>query len=73
MPKKTNRTVQTISLVEYCHNKEMRNKFGYIIENGVGRYICGITQKEINELFPVPDIIFYQEPTNDSPNWMRDI
>jgi hypothetical protein len=58
---------------EYCHNKLARENFTFIIENGIGRYKCGTTQEQIDNLYPVPSVLFYQEPTNDSPNWMRDI
>jgi hypothetical protein len=56
-----------MSLVEYCHNREKRKKFGFVIENGAGRYTCGITEKEINDLFPTPEILFFNE--NNSPTY----
>jgi hypothetical protein len=71
MPKRTNRTVQVMSLVEYCHNREKRKKFGFVIENGAGRYTCGITEKEINDLFPTPEILFFNENSDHSGDWQK--
>jgi hypothetical protein len=54
MPKRTNRTVQVMSIAEYCHNKQARENFTFLISDGVGRYSCGTTQEEIDGMYPVP-------------------
>lgn len=73
MPKKTNRTVQVMSMSEYCHNKQARENFTFVIENGIGRYLCGTSQEKIDELYPVPNKLFYQENSNHSIDWIQDI
>ena len=73
MPKHTNRTIQVIPLPIYSFNREKRNHFTYIISNGVGRYACGITQKEIDEMYPVPNKIYIQENSNHKDDWKQDI
>jgi len=62
-----------MSLVEYCFNKRERENFTFVIENGVGRYACGTTQEEIDDLYPVPARIYYQNNSDESKNWMQDI
>lgn len=70
---KTNRTIQVMSIAEYCHNKQSRDNFTFIISGGQGRYSCGTTQEEIDSLYPVPQELYYQDNIDSSQNWMRDI
>lgn len=73
MPKRTNRTVQVMSIAEYCHNKQARENFTFIIDGGVGRYSCGTTQEEIDGMYPVPARIYYNENSDTTKNWIQDI
>jgi hypothetical protein len=73
MSTKNTRLKKAISLVDYCHNKMARRFFPtYIISNGVGRLFLNgeeITEKELNDLYPVPDRIYYRENSNTKDDW----
>lgn len=67
------RELQVMSIAEYCHNKQARENFTFVISGGIGRYACGRTQEEIDEFYPVPQVLYYRENSNHTLDWMQDI
>ena len=67
------REIQVMSFSEYCHNRQARENFTFIISGGIGRYECGRTQDDIDAIYPVPQKLFYRDNCDTSKNWMQDI
>lgn len=73
MAKRTERTQQLIPFPLYTFNREARKHFTFVISSGVGRYQCGMTDKELDELYPVPEELFYNPNSDRTREWMYDI
>ena len=61
MSVKSNRKIQTISLTDYCTNKNLRSGTPFIIRNGKGYHILGgveVSQGTFDKLYPIPSMLF---------------
>jgi len=71
---KSNRTLQTISLTDYCRNKILRKSTTFFIREGIGYFLHGgveFTVKAFHELYPVPEKIYYRENSDHTKDFLN--
>jgi len=72
MSVKSNRKIQTISLTDYCTNKNLRSGTPFIIRNGKGYHILGgveVSQGTFDKLYPIPSMLFYRENSDTTKDF----
>ena len=74
MSVKSNRKIQTISLTDYCRNKNLRSGTPFIIRNGKGYHILGgveVSRETFDKLYPIPSMLFYRTNSDHTKDFMN--
>lgn len=69
---KSNRVIQTISLIDYCANKALKKGTPFVIRNGKGYHLLGgveVSMETFDKLYPIPSVLYYKENSDTTKDF----